>query len=324
MSLISKVKVLTLAAILSWGFAPGTASAAFNETGECDFNELFEQYNSNDYVTRVSASVSYKGFKKCVLDRDNKIRRILADTSSRRKELSEAIKQKVYQSVDSNLNGSFDLDYVNTSLIGAMNFELKESNGRILAKAGGVGIKSKAKITLKRTPSFIFKAYGRINSPEIWATADYNPTNGVVSNIRVTPVNLNIDFETRFLGISIPVLSTLINRYVESEIAKSIKQAINNDKLTGSRTIFSLDQAIPSGEFVHGGEDLGVKAKDAIRQIISGQSVRISVSGNSLINRQHSASIKVKFSDTLEIHLESKRRKNPLGPDNCPTMDCEE
>ncbi|ALU45802.1 hypothetical protein [Pseudoalteromonas rubra] len=317
--MITKVKALTLAAVLSAGFMPGMASAAINNNiGECDFYSLFEQNYRDDYVTRVTASVSYKGYQGCALDRNNYVKSVLAKTSARRNALEADIRQKIYQSVDANLNGSFDLDYVNTNLNGPMVFELRESGGRILAKVGGVGISSTAKITLKNTPSFIFKAYGRINSPEIWATADYNAFSGEVSNIRVNPVNLNIDFETRFLGISIPGLSNLIDNFVESKLSSMAYAAINSDKLTGSRTIFSLDKAIPSGEFFYGGEDLGVKAKDAIRHIISGQSVRISVSGNSLGYTTHSASLNVKLSDTLEIQLDSQRRKNPLGPDNCP------
>ncbi|WP_125781374.1 hypothetical protein [Pseudoalteromonas rubra] len=314
-----KVKALTLAAVLSAGFVPNMASAAINNNiGECNFYDLFERYNRDDYVTRVSASVSYKGYQGCALDRNNYVKSVLTKTSIRRNELEADIRQKIYQSIDSNLNGSFDLDYVNTHLNGPMVFELRESGGRILAKVGGVGISSTAKITLKNTPSFIFKAYGKINSPEIWATADYNAYSGEVSNIRVNPVNLNIDFETRFLGISIPGLSNLIDDFVESKLASMVYRTINSDKLTGSRTILSLDKAIPSGEFFYRGEDLGVKAKDAIKHIISGQSVRISVSGNTQSYGTHTASLNVKLSDTLEIQLDSQRRQNPLGPDKCP------
>lgn len=315
------LKSIALVAVLSVGISPSAASAAINNNiGECNLYSLFEQNNRRDYVTRVSASISYGGYQSCVLDSSNHIKSVLAKTSARRNTLESDIKQEFYQIIDANLNGSFDLDYVSTNLSGPMVFEFKESNGKIIAKVGGVGISAKAKITLKNTPSVIFKAYGRISSPEIWATAEYHPYTGVISNINVNPVNLNVDFETRFLGISLPILSNLIDSFVESRLATAIAAFANDDRLSGARTVFSLDKAIPSGEFSYGGEDLGVKAKDAIRHISSGQSVRISVSGNSLTynNQPHTASINVKFSDSVEVQLDSVRRKNPLGPDNCP------
>lgn len=314
-------KSLVFATVLTAGVVPTAASAAINNNiGECNLYNLFEQYNRDDYVTRVSASVAYGSYQSCALDQNNYVKSVLAKTSARRNALEADIKQQMYQMMDANLNGSFDLDYVSTSINGPLVFELKESNGQVTAKIGGIGINSKSKITLKNTPSIIFKAYGRISTPEIWATATYNPYSGEVSNLSVRPINLDVDIETRFLGISIPGLSNLVDSFFESKMKKEMAGFVNDDKLSGARTIFSLDKAIPSGEFFYAGEDLGVKAKDAIRNMSNGQSVRISVSGNSLTygDQPHTASLNVKISNAIEVQLDSVRRKNPLGPDTCP------
>ncbi|VUD41435.1 hypothetical protein TDB9533_00487 [Thalassocella blandensis] len=170
-------------------------------------------------------------------------------------------------------------------------------NGDVRIRVGGFKIYAKA--VAKK--SFYVEAEVKVTSNTVWLEGDYDPYTGKIDNVSLDPsvkINTSTDVDT-ILGIDIDFLLNLFGVDLEKDLSSLLDQQINELEAYED-TIFGLNSHIPTGVYVVNGVDWGVVMVDEIRNILSGESIEISLS-DQLISSHVWNTIEINFSDRLNF-----------------------
>ncbi|MEJ6473303.1 hypothetical protein [Pseudoalteromonas piscicida] len=221
-----------------------------------------------------------------------------------RNQLEADLRAKVDSEFKNGVNSSLRHRYTNFELKGGLSTTLTaNNNGEILANVNGFGFYAKAKYTLNNVPSIFAKAYATVKADRLSVKAKYDFVTGQAYDLEVEPINLNIDVDSRIFGISVPVLSNFINNRIEGVLRNKIEDYLNSKTNGWSKSLFSLDKAIPDDKF----GSLGVSVKNRLTSLLPGKYIKISSS----VQDMDGASFHVDLSGDFSIRMSNKVFQNP-------------
>lgn len=305
----TKLSALVLSGALLLSVAP-LSQAKVVDVADCDFYaDTWSWLGSGlyDYAERDTVRVKYKNdLEVCKAVPLGKTRSVLNKVYERKDALINDAKQSAFESIKAGIKSGYKVGKLNADITGDLRVKISpSSNGRVTAYAGGFGLNSSGEVRVKGIPGWIVKGKLRLTIGRIDATADYNLATGRANNLNVSPQNIHIDAKLSFLGLSIPVLSDYVENKVESKLRASIDNLIETKANTFDKRFFSLDEAIPNGEFVYQGRDLGQEAKDQLFDLLSGQSIEVVIGGGPQQQPgiHKIKAVQAKFADRLSFEI---------------------
>ncbi|QPB85882.1 hypothetical protein CWC22_023050 [Pseudoalteromonas rubra] len=276
--------------------------------GECDdfmITSQMNRYHESEEVQRLWISAGSQS--KCVRmspDLHNPVYDVLARQRSLRNQLETELRTRLDEELKNGINSSLRHRYTNFELKGGLSTTLTANhNGEILANVNGFGFYAKAKYTLKNVPSMIASAYATVKVERISVNAKYDFVKGEAYDLKVDPLHLDVDVDSRIFGISVPVLSNFINSRVEGVIRDKIEDYLNSKTNGWSKAMFSLDKAIPDDKF----GSLGVSVKNRLTSLLPGKYIKMSSS----VQKMDGASFYVDLSGDFSISMSNKVFQNP-------------
>lgn len=175
--------------------------------------------------------------------------------------------------------GKASLKGYNFKLNGPFKVKLKGlSNGTIEAQVGGFSIDAYAKVR----KSWYAKGSIRIKSNIVMLSGHYDPNTGKINNLSLNNnFKTTVDVDVDSIFDLIPAFNWAFTNKLEDKLSNTVKNAIYNglnDELSGYETvIFGLDSKIPNNKFVYNGHDYGRDIKDSFTDLVSNESITITV-----------------------------------------------
>lgn len=148
------------------------------------------------------------------------------------------------------------------------------SGGVLNATIGGVSLDARAKVRVGVVPSFILGGTVRGYASNLLFSVDYNVNTGTVTQLD-TQSHIAVTADPTLLSF-IPI-AVLTNFYEERQ-ENRINESINNNRWA----IFSLDENIPNGVFVHNDIDYGAKVKRQLADFVEDIDVSVTQEGKSV------------------------------------------
>ncbi len=192
--------------------------------------------------------------------------------------IEDRIRQDLRAAIQAQINGKLSLRRYYFSIVGPINLTLTgEQNGTVSARFGGFSIRSSA--TLRKNA--FAKAKVSISSTPIWLHGSYDLRSGTVYNLYVdSSFRVDVDVDVDTILDAIPLFNAFVTNKLEDDLESEAEQAIYakiNAQQGYEDTVLGLDNAIPSGTYIYDGRDLGEEIKDGLIDIVSGESISLTL-----------------------------------------------
>ena len=198
---------------------------------------------------------------------------MLNQTVSLRNDLDSRLTLGIRQLVNQ-LGGT--ASYAHGQVTGPISFSLlgqPDSNG-VLRVQLGFGMDMRAKGRKRGISGYFISGRISVSGSNLLLSANYNVNSGLVSGLTLTGGSIRANADFRFLSVfRIPFLSFG---------SQQILPLVNSYLGTHSATVFSLDDYIPAGAFVHNGIDYGQRIKRQLADFVETVDVTITQGGNHL------------------------------------------
>lgn len=183
--------------------------------------------------------------------------------------IESQIKEEMRSRLIAELPYNFKLKRLNVNLEGPFILRLEgKSNGQIEARLGGFNLS----INGKAEKSFYANAYFDFQTDVVWFKGTYDLSTGNLRGMLAEGFSTYVDVDADLLGfidLEIGVES------LEDDIRDFVNNAITKAEQGTSTMVFSLDQAIPNGEYVFNGRDIGAEVKNEVYSFFSDESLEI-------------------------------------------------
>ena len=192
--------------------------------------------------------------------------------------LKDSLSEKVRAVIQKQISGKLSLRNYKFSLSGPITLTLTgRDNGTVNARFGGFSIHSKGKL---RKNSLMYAHY-TLDTNTFWLNGDYNIYTGQISNVKPdASFNANVDVDVDSIFDLIPLFNSLVTQYAEDTFVAAAKAAIRdqlNNTASYEKVVFGLDAKLPSNVYVYKGRDFGKEVKDSFAELISGESITITL-----------------------------------------------
>ncbi|MCG7563034.1 hypothetical protein [Pseudoalteromonas sp. McH1-42] len=259
-----------------WILAVIASFAFFGQANAFDIYEEYEyveQWNATGEFTyrRHGQNVTYSKQHMGLLKATEKIKQLRA--------VEDEMYTQIKNEVTAAISGKASLYGFDFKIQGPFKVSLRgQPNGDVTATVGGFSVYALAKIK----KSWYAKGKIIVSSNVLNLSGNYNVNTGVISGLRLNPgfdINVSIDVDSVFDFI--PGFNAILTNKLEDKIeitAESKIQAALSSRINQyQKTIFGLDQAIPTGVYVIGGEDYAVKLKDEFAELIRGAHIELTI-----------------------------------------------
>ncbi|TQV86770.1 hypothetical protein FKG94_00025 [Exilibacterium tricleocarpae] len=237
-----------------------------------------DSYQVVDYV-RYSGTVSYSNAGRffSYTDVSNDYASIVnraADVQAMEGELRAQLRAAIQEEI----NGKLSLRNYNFRINGPITLALYgEQDGTISVRFGGFTVYASARLR----KNILAEAEVSFSSTPIWLNGSYDISSGAIYNVYADPslrVDVHVDVDS-ILDL-IPLFNAIVTNKLEDSLEAEAEAAIYEriNALSGYETVvFGLDTEIPDNVYVFEGRDLGREVKDGLLDIVSGESLTITL-----------------------------------------------